>query len=65
MWTAPDRWTCPVESCANRTVVIDGSPEDTAAAITAVQWRHFREHRDAAALSAKLNKQAPRWGKAS
>lgn len=51
MWTSLDRWTCG--SCS-RTVVIDGSDDDTAAAITAVQWRHFRAHRDAAKVGNKM-----------
>jgi hypothetical protein len=34
--------------------VIDGSDDDTAAAITAVQWRHFRAHRDAAKVGNKM-----------
>lgn len=42
MWTSTDRWTC--ETCA-RTTVIDGSAEDTAAAIAAIQRRHGKLHR--------------------
>lgn len=67
MWTALDRWTCPT---CSRSVVIDGSDEDTAAAIAAVQTRHYKAHRDAAIVDAKLRKTdvrnpAPRWGQAS
>jgi hypothetical protein len=69
MWASPDRWTCPVPTCG-KTVVIDGSDEDTAAAIAACQQRHYKAHRDAAVLDAKLRKTdvrnpAPRWGRAS
>ena len=68
MWASPDRWTCPHLGC-QKTVVIDGSEEDTAAAIAAIQTRHYKAHRDAAVLSAKLRKTdvrnpAPRWGAA-
>lgn len=69
MWTSYDRWTCPHAGCG-RTVVIDGSDEDTAAAIAACQARHAKVHRDAAIVDAKLRKTsvrnpAPRWGRAS
>jgi hypothetical protein len=64
MWTSTDRWSC--EFC-NLTTVIDGSPEDTAVAIEAVQRRHGKSHWEARKLEAKLrrtdiNKPAPRWG---
>jgi hypothetical protein len=67
MWTSLDRWTCP--QCS-RSVVIDGSDHDTAAAIAAVQTRHYKAHRDAAIVDARLRKTdvrkpAPRWGQAS
>jgi hypothetical protein len=44
MWCEPDRWSCP--DCA-ATTVIDGSPEDTAVAIAAVQRRHGKLHQKA------------------
>lgn len=53
MWTSLDRWSCP--DCA-ATTVIDGSPEDTAAAIKAVQRLHGRLH---AAVREEQRKQ--RW----
>lgn len=53
MWASPDRWTC---STWHRTVVIDGSQEDTAAAIDAVQRRHGKVHREARVLDAKLRR---------
>ena len=67
MWASPDRWTCP--QCS-RSVVIDGSDEDTAAAIAAVMTRHGKEHRAAAVADARIRKTdvrnpAPRWGRAS
>lgn len=55
-WTEPGKWTCPNPRCPHRTVVIDGSPEDTAAAIEAVQRRHGTEHRKARELEAKLRR---------
>jgi hypothetical protein len=44
MWTSTDRWSCPY--CPS-TTVIDGSPEDTAVAIEAVQRRHGKLHQKA------------------
>ena len=53
MTVSRDRWTCPT---CHKTVVIDGSPEDVAAAIDAVQRRHGTEHRKARELDAKLRR---------
>ena len=69
MWTDPEKWTCPYPTCG-RTITVIGSDEDAAAAIAAIQTRHYKAHRDAAVLSAKLRKTdvrnpAPRWGRAS
>lgn len=55
MWASPDRWTCPEPRC-HKTVVVDGNPEDTAAAIEAVQRRHGAEHRKARELDARLRR---------
>lgn len=63
MWVSTDRWSCPHPSCQNRTTVIDGSPEDTAAAIEALRDRHYREHREAAQLGARIDQE--RLGKVS
>jgi hypothetical protein len=70
MWTDPEKWTCPHPDCHERTVTVIGSGHDTAAAIAAVQTRHYKAHREAAIVDARLRKTdvrkpAPRWGQAS
>lgn len=47
----PTKWSCP--DC-HRTVTVYASEPDTRAAIEAIQLRHSRAHREAAAVVARL-----------
>ena len=46
-----DKWTCPT---CSRTVVVNGTERDTTAALQAVQARHAKAHRDAAATANRV-----------